>query len=214
MRLESSIICSVAAATLVGCATGMTEDECASADWQTLGERDGSYGETLDRFDERSAHCAKFEIIADLEAYKLGRDRGLETYCTPQSGYDTGRRGDIYQYACPQSSEPAFLAEYEIGRQLYILTKDYDDAVAAYENAIKSIASNRYDLQHARDRYHENSLSEQDRATVRDEMRGHRRELEQLENDLPLLEVEIDRARDRLDDYRASLKRQGRKAID
>ena len=210
MRLGLTITGPAAALALAGCATGMSEDECLTADWRTLGERDGAYGEEPEKFNERAARCEKFDIVADLTAYKEGRERGLESYCTPQSGYDTGLRGDVYRDVCPPETEAAFLAEYEIGRQLYTLTKEYDDAVAAYENAVSSIESHRYDLQRARDRYNENTLTDEDRAKVRDDMRNHRRQIEQLENDLPLLEVDIDRARDRLNDYRAFLERQGR----
>jgi len=210
MRLGLIITGPAAAIALAGCATGMSEDECLTADWRALGERDGAYGEEPEKFNERAARCEKFAIVADLASYKQGRDRGLESYCTPQSGYETGSRGGIYRNVCPPETEAAFLAEYDIGRQLYILNKDYDDAVAAYEAAVNGIDSNRYDLKRARDRYNENTLTDEDRAKVRDEMRDHRRQLEQLENDLPLLEVDIDRARDRLDDYRAFLERQGR----
>ena len=195
---------------LSACATGMSEDECLTADWRGLGERDGAYGETEDKFNQRAARCSDFNIAADLDAYTQGRARGLETYCTPQSGYEEGRAGRRYRGVCPAGLERGFVEDYELGKRLYVLTKEYDDAVDRYERAVNGLESNRYDLRRARDRYNENTLSDDDRAKLRDEMRDYRRDIEQLENDIPLFEVEIDRARDRLDDYRAYLERSGR----
>lgn len=210
MSWKRIIIGSAFALGTGACATGMSEDECIAADWRALGEQDGLYGEVPDKFNDRAKQCSAFGVVADLALYKQGRDFGLETYCTPQSGYETGRAGQPYRNVCPIETEAAFLDEYALGKKLHDLTQDHDDALARYEDAVIGINSNRHELQRARDRYNENTLSDDDRAIIRDQMRDHRRQIEQYEYDLPLLEAEIDRTRDALDDYRAYLKQIGR----
>ncbi|MEL7490801.1 MAG: DUF2799 domain-containing protein [Pseudomonadota bacterium] len=195
-------ILSAAGLALSACTTGMSEDECLTADWRALGERDGGFGEAITKFDERAERCAKFAVAADQSAYADGREEGLLRYCTPDSGYEEGRAGRPYRGVCPAESERAFVEEYEIGKRLYQLTTEYDNAVSRYETALENLKSYRYDLRQARNRYNENTLNDEERGELRDKMRDYRRDIEQLENDLPLLEVDIDRARDRLDDYR------------
>lgn len=101
-----------------GCAS-LNEQECRSGDWQTIGYRDGQNGRTLKRFDEHREACTKFNIEPNQDAYRVGRERGLNFYCTPANGLAVGRRGEHYAGVCPDWSEFAFLSSYEIGRDVY-----------------------------------------------------------------------------------------------
>jgi len=197
-----TIMTGVLALGLSACATGMSEDECLTADWLEIGRRDGVTGEPANKFESLAARCSEFKVVANLEAYREGHELGLTTYCTPESGYQEGRAGRTYRGVCPAGLERGFVEEYQIGKELYSLTQEYDNAVSRYEDALNRLESNRYDLRRARDRYNENTLSDEERGELRDSMSNNRREIEQLENDLPLMEVDIDRSRDRLDDYR------------
>lgn len=195
---------------LAGCASGMSEDECLTADWRALGASDGLAGTEPERFNQRAATCTKFDVIADLDAYKEGRDEGLQTYCTPKSGFEQGRKGATYKSVCPYELEPGFLAEYEIGRRLYQLTSDYDYAVERYRQATDDLEDARYDLRRKRDRYRENTLNDDERASLQDDIRDLRRTIETIEKDLPVLEANIDRARFALEEYQGYLRRRGR----
>ena len=205
MRFGLTII--VSAALLNGCATGMSQDECLSADWRSLGERDGLAGKEPEHFNERAANCAEFGVSADLAAYKGGRDYGLQTYCAPENGFEIGSRGERYRNVCPANLEAAFLEEYDLGRELHRVNEQYNDAVEDYEDALQDLDTHRYELKGARNRYRENTLTELDREGALEEIREHRRRIEDLEYKLPLLEADIDRARDELDDFRTFLAR-------
>ncbi|MEL6212080.1 MAG: DUF2799 domain-containing protein [Pseudomonadota bacterium] len=204
------VFVALALGLLAGCATGMSEDECVAADWGALGEADGLAGAAAGRFSERAENCSKFKIGADAAAYDAGRRRGLARYCTPASGFEQGRKGQPYYDVCPAGLADAFLVEYEIGTRLYQLTRDYDGAVERYRQATDDLEDARYDLQRKRDRYRENTLSDEERASLQDDIRDLRRTVEAIENDLPLLEASIDRARFALEDYRAFIDQRGR----
>ena len=62
---------------LSACATGMGKDECAAADWRTIGYEDGVRGFPADRIGAHRVACAKHQVTPDLAAYMEGRDRGL-----------------------------------------------------------------------------------------------------------------------------------------
>ncbi|MEM9170529.1 MAG: DUF2799 domain-containing protein [Pseudomonadota bacterium] len=190
-----------------GCASVMTEEECAVADWGALGEIDGANGEIAERFDERASRCREFGFGVDADSYFAGRTAGLETYCLPETGFAEALDGRAYQGVCPPEAEPAFLEEYALGEELRIRQLAYDEAVADYERALEELRDNRYELRRARSRYEENVLSDEERAELRDNIRLYRREIERLEDDLPLLEVDIERASRLLDDYRGFLAR-------
>lgn len=199
------------AALLAGCATGMSEDECAGADWADIGQRDGLYGEGPDKFNERAERCAGFGLEADYEAYQAGRSKGLRTYCTPEAGYDAGRNGRPYRGVCPADLEGEFLSEYNIGRRLFDLSAALDEARSDYDDAVEDLERSRYEFRKARERFNDPNLSEADRKDAGKDMDRYRRKIEDLEDALPRMSDEIHRAEGELEDYRAFVARRSRR---
>ena len=103
---------------LAGCAS-LSEQECRNGDWHSVGYRDGQSGRPLARLDEHRKACVQYNIAPREQAYREGRERGLNFYCTPANGLAVGRRGENYAGVCAERAEPAFLNSYEIGRDLY-----------------------------------------------------------------------------------------------
>lgn len=198
------------ALSLCACATVMSEDDCGTADWYRLGDLDGSRGETLQRYGDRAEACKKFDIRADQLSYDRGRAKGLARYCDPRNGFAAGRRGTPYKGVCLSDVEEAFLAEFELGAELYRRQAAYDEAIARYEEATHALDRHRRDLQNARNRYRDDNLSNEDREAARQDIDYHHREINALNDDLPLLSADIDRVGAALDDYRSFLTQQGR----
>jgi len=192
------------------CATGMSQDECAAADWRAVGENDGLYGETTEKFDARAERCREFGFPADIAAWRLGYDTGLSTYCTPQGGFDAGSAGQTYRGVCASEFEPAFLEEFNIGSRLFALNREYDEALTAYDDAIAALDKHQRNLRGAINRRQDPVLSHEDREIARQDEEFNRRELERLEYDLPMLEREVDQTHGGLDDYRAFVDRRSR----
>lgn len=206
-RLALSLL---AAAALSACATGMTADDCASVDWTALGEADGRSGAPIEGFFRKQEQCAGFGLAPDSAAYEAGRARGLSAYCTPEGGWEAGRSGGVYRGVCPSDREAAFLDEFGLGARLYQFTSAYDAAAAAYEQAVADLDQHRRDLARAERRYDGGQLSTEGREKARQDIDYHRRSIDRIVEDLPLLRIDLDRARDALDDYRATLRRVGR----
>lgn len=108
-----------AAALLFGCATGMGKDECAAADWRTIGYEDGLHGFPADRIGAHRVACAKHQVTPNLAAYTEGRERGLREYCQPKNGFSVGLHGGGYANVCSGPTEPAFVDGYRWGRQIF-----------------------------------------------------------------------------------------------
>ncbi|MBB6522904.1 DUF2799 domain-containing protein [Pseudoteredinibacter isoporae] len=111
------LICSVL--VLASC-SGLSKEECQTADWEALGFEDGVVGKSLETIGDYRESCAKHGVRIDLERYKYGRTVGLKDFCQPSSAYQAGRRGYVYKGVCPSDLEDAFVGPYEEGRTVYL----------------------------------------------------------------------------------------------
>ena len=203
------IIGSVVFAFSGACSTVMSESDCVNADWQSIGEQDGTSGAPDSIFEDRFKRCSKFNIAANTEAYQLGRTAGLKKYCTPAAGFETGKAGNLYQNVCPAETEAAFLAEYELGAKLYQLTTARDETAKKHADAIRSLETNRYDFRQANTRYSENILDDVERSHLREDIEHYRREIERLEQDIPKFKKNAEEANAAYEEFQLILAMQG-----
>ncbi len=118
---------------LSGCA-GMSEQECLTLDWRTVGFEDGTQGRPVGTIGNYRQACSKYGVSSDLESYRAGHAEGVEVYCRPTRGYEVGHRGASYRGVCPADLESDFLAAYNSGRHLYEL----ESTLRQIENQIAS----------------------------------------------------------------------------
>lgn len=175
MKIAFAIV--VAWILLAGCAT-MSPEECAVADWQQLGERDGRTGKSPDYFARRAQDCAEAGFEAERDAWQHGWDRGIADYCTPRRGFHEGREGSGYQHICPGELEPAFLDGYETGLAIHQAEDAIEDTEGKIERTRKRLAE----------------LRESERPD-RKALGQARQRLEELEQDLREEELRLERAR-------------------
>jgi Protein of unknown function (DUF2799) len=108
-------------ALLISGCTGMSQKECAVADWRTVGYEDGVNGYSGGRIGHYRTACAKYAVTPDLASYQAGREQGLREFCRPANGYRIGTAGGGYGGVCPADLEPAFLSAFNAGHELYTL---------------------------------------------------------------------------------------------
>jgi hypothetical protein len=106
------------AATASGCAT-LDANECRGGDWPGIGYRDGASGARREVLAEHEKACAEHGVRPDGERWYAGYRRGIVVFCTPENGFEVGLRNHRYGGVCPADLEPAFLARYETGQQLW-----------------------------------------------------------------------------------------------
>ncbi len=126
-KLLLSLACLALMLALAGCAT-LSREECLRGDWYQIGVQDGQQGRLLSRIDNHRDACRDTPAIIDEGAYRAGRDIGLQSYCTPVSGYRVAANGDAYGNVCPVTSEAHFLQGYVLGEQVHRAEEDVDDA--------------------------------------------------------------------------------------
>ena len=115
----------------VSCAS-MNEEECKNGNWNAIGIKDGINGSALNQYKKHEEACSKYGVSVDLAEYKNGRNEGLQTYCTPENGYEIGSNGKKYYNVC---SNQKFNKNYKLGRKVYELESE----IHKLENEIKSL---------------------------------------------------------------------------
>ena len=120
-RLAAVLLASLL--VLSGCAT-LSEEECLTADWFSIGFEDGANGYPSNRIGAHREACAKHGVTPDLRQYQDGHEEGLLNFCTARNGFSRARNGYQYTGICPPSLEPEFLDGYQAGREIYAVTSE------------------------------------------------------------------------------------------
>jgi len=103
----------------------MTKEECAVADWKSVGERDGAAGQGLDYFARNVDACKKTKARPDHAAWQEGHAIGARRYCTPENGLLAGNNGKNYNNICPIDLQAEFLSAYQLGQQRHGLLQEH-----------------------------------------------------------------------------------------
>ena len=84
---------------ILGCAS-LSKNECLQADWFEIGRKDGVMGRPRALFQLHTEACSKHGVTPDRGLYYMGREEGLDIYCTEEGGFEQGRLGRKYELAC------------------------------------------------------------------------------------------------------------------
>lgn len=191
-------------AVLGGCA-GMSESQCLSYDWETVGYRDGLAGTqntTLLRYQEA---CGKHGVTPDRGAYLAGWHEGVEQFCQPASGFAAGERGAGYGNVCPAHLRDAFYAAYQDGRQLYLAQAEISDmhqAIAHREQRLRNVKA---ELAAIGAGMLDQESTAADRAAMLLTAKDLAQEQGKLESEIEELQAEVAVKSDRLESLRHSL---------
>jgi hypothetical protein len=209
MRIRHTrILICLALVTLGGCAS-MSEEECALSDWHTIGYEDGSRGYTAERLGDHRRACAKHGVAPDFDAYRNGREEGLQLFCQPSRGFSLGANGGQYHGVCTGHREAEFLDGYRTGAELYTLRSNVSGANSR-------INANERELERTRERIRETEAALIDRQTTTEErillladLKDLAERAGELEGEIDLLIDERARHEERLAAYEAMLAHSG-----
>lgn len=168
---------------LQGCAT-LNKDECMLADWRLIGYQDGVAGKSAAVVGEYREDCAKHAVVPDLDAYRAGREEGLQQYCKVDNGYRLGNNGRGFAAVCPAALAQGFRNAYDAGRELYL-------ARSAVNNTYSNINSRKQTLSDL-----EKNRAEKLAALISDGLKADQRvmilyEVNELQQEMNSVEDEI-----------------------
>ncbi len=120
-----------------GCNT-LSEEDCYIADWEVLGERDGTLGLPVSKIDDHTKGCNRYVSSQDKEKYLQGHQYGLGIFCNSSNAQRQAQALIEYTYFCPSDSEPNYLKGYvkgldrvleDIQYELRVAKNDFDKAL-------------------------------------------------------------------------------------
>ncbi len=125
----------IAGLSVLSACASLTEEQCRSGDWVSIGFNDGVNGRTEDYISRHFDACEKVGITPDTAAWLSGRAQGLPHYCTVPNVYNVGRNGRDLSPVCPTSQLSALRQAHDWGEEYYLL----DQQIREVENEIDEI---------------------------------------------------------------------------
>lgn len=192
---------------LASCAT-MSAEQCTAGDWTGQGYSDGAGGLGMSRLDEHTQACAEHGVTPDRAAYAAGRDQGLVRYCTPATGFRSGRTGSGYGGVCPAYLEADFMPAYRDGQEVYAA----DQALANARSSVESYGSRLEELDEKivakQAEARAEGLTDEQRDQIRNRIQEIRRERADTERDWRRAQDAIDAAQRDVRDVRRQFQSQ------
>ena len=198
------ILILAAVAALAGC-NSMSERECLSTDWRTVGYEDGVNGYAGDRIGRYRNACSEHGVTPDLGLYQSGREDGLREFCKPANGFRVGARGAGYNGVCPAELDESFVDAYQTGRQLYTLRSRVGSAQSELYSMRSEMDQIDKDLVSIGARIIDPALTTEQRAQLVVDTKHLSERKGEIKARIPQLEHELAVYQRELDDYRASL---------
>jgi ribosome modulation factor len=185
-------------ALLQGCAT-LDKDECMLADWRLIGYQDGVAGKSATVVGEYREDCAKHAVVPDLDAYRAGREEGLQQYCKADNGYRLGNAGRGHSAVCPTALEGDFRDAYNAGRKLYLARSAVNKTSSHLNNrkqALSTLEKNRAQKLAA---LIADGLKADQRVMILYDINELQQEMDSIEEEIAGLELDLEDQQARLD---------------
>ena len=183
---------------LQGCAT-LDRDECKLADWRLIGYQDGVAGKSAARVGEYREDCAKHAVVPDLDAYRAGREEGLQQYCNASNGYRLGNAGHGFAAVCPTALEGDFREAYNAGRKLYLARSAVNKTHSQLKQHKRTLTNLEDDRAQKLAALIADDLKADQRVMIVYELNELQQEMNSVEDELVDLEHDLEKQQTRLD---------------
>jgi hypothetical protein len=121
LRYSATLILTACALlSLAGCQT-MSPTECKIANWQQMGQQDGSAGRR-EHIAQHIDSCSKQQVNVAANAvsqYRQGYQQGLQYYCTPAQVLDTALTGNSNISICPLATQAGLKPVARLGQRVH-----------------------------------------------------------------------------------------------
>jgi len=191
--IKRAIVLAGVTALICGCASGLSKDECNTADWYSIGYEDGVHGRSETQISDHRKACAKHGVSMNLDNYRSGWQEGVARYCQPGNGYSQGRTGKRYAGICPNALEVDFLQAYREGRELYKLEVNVQRTARRLNQKRNRLADVEVEMRDAGIELVTEGISTEQRVILLDELRKLEEERAATRAEIPSIEAELER---------------------
>ena len=188
----------VTLALLQGCAT-LDKDECMLADWRLIGYQDGVAGKSAVAVGEYREDCAKHAVVPDLDAYRAGREEGLQQYCKVDNGFRLGNAGRGFAAICPTALEDDFRDAYNAGRKLYLARSEVNKTQSRINHHKKTLSTLEGNRDEKLASMIAKGLKTNQRVMILYDINELQQEMDSIEEEIAGLELDLEDQQVRLD---------------
>ena len=118
------VVLSTFTVLLSGCAA-MSVEQCKTANWFNVGEKDGSAG-TSPHLDKYYSACQKANIVPNQNLYEKGYQKGLNSYCQAENIFYEALEGRGNYRICPIEKRESLRNYYQVAYQFYTANSDFN----------------------------------------------------------------------------------------
>lgn len=118
------VVLSTFTVLLSGCAA-MSIEQCKTANWFNVGEKDGSSGSSP-HLDQYYSACQKANIIPNQNLYEKGYQKGLSAYCQPENIFYEALEGRGNYRICPLEKRESLRSYYQVANQYFSANSDFN----------------------------------------------------------------------------------------
>ena len=115
---------SILTVLLSGCAA-MSVEQCKTANWLNVGEKDGAAGRES-RLDQYYSSCQKANIIPNQGLYEKGYQKGLSYYCRPETIFNEALEGRGDFRVCPLQKRESLRSYYQVANNYYQANSEFN----------------------------------------------------------------------------------------
>lgn len=139
--MKKKLFIGVLLLTQYGCSI-MSVEECKTANWESVGEKDGALGKQtqLAKYDKA---CQKAEISPVQTSYEKGYRKGLQYYCQPQKIFTLALKGQGRYDVCPLEQQQGLTNYYNVAHRYYSAKIDYENTKAQYNRQLNLLMSSK-----------------------------------------------------------------------
>lgn len=115
----------ISSVSFISSCASMSPQECQTANWKQIGERDGQSGRSS-RIASHHKACSKVNIAPNQNLYNFGYKKGQKIYCQPENIYENALKGAGSYRVCPLELQSELRLFYDIPNQFYQAKKNRD----------------------------------------------------------------------------------------
>ncbi|MEM7729899.1 MAG: DUF2799 domain-containing protein [Pseudomonadota bacterium] len=134
---RSTLVTVLTPLLLIGCET-ISEDACLAGSWEDVGFSDGERGASRSRLADIAEECVKYGVAPDRAAYLRGLELGLERFCVPRNGFNSGRSGASPNAECVAGNYLSYLDAHADGYDIHLTEEERDRLIDRWQDRRKA----------------------------------------------------------------------------
>ena len=138
--MKNSLTLAALTVLLSGCAA-MSVEQCKTANWFKVGEKDGSAGRDM-RLDRYYSSCQKANIVPNQSLYEQGYQQGLGYYCRPETIFNEALLGRGDFRVCPIEKRESLRMYYQVAHDYYVADAEFDRSQRDLNYYLKELERN------------------------------------------------------------------------